>query len=196
MEQEDMIHKKRRRLAPLALVLAIALGLGGLLAGTASAATDAGPLRLGAADLPATAHLTTTAVRTTTVTFHRVSGGAKAGPDAAASTISCRISASAPLYVPPTIDFGAAQVDGAATTACTAAMPQISMAVAVYYDGGLAQVVYPLTNGSPSAYGAAYTYCTDGEYQTTAVADITAPAGYSPAVLELGASSALVTISC
>jgi hypothetical protein len=194
MEQEDMILKKRRRLAPMAL--ALALGLGGLLAGTASAATDAGPsLRLGAADLPATTHLTTTVARTTTVTFHRV-GGAKASPDAVASTISCTVRASAPLYVPPSIDFEASRVDGAATTACTAPMPQISMGVALYYDGGLANAVYPLTSGSPSAYGVTYTYCTSGEFQTTAVADITAPPGYSPSVLELGANSAIVTISC
>jgi hypothetical protein len=185
MEREEMILRKRLRLAATALALATTLGVGGLMAGTASAATGADSPHQGAAGLAKTV---TYHSRTYTLRKTITPSGAAARSDAAVSapaSPSCGLYVSAPVIIEPQEAFGPyypflVSVGGDSVVQCTIVVTSINLTGAVAWDNVAVlgtTVNSAFASATPLAY--ALDVCTSGDWAVGGVGTIVWPAAYN-----------------
>jgi hypothetical protein len=177
-----MIFGSRARVAAAAVAFAGALSAGAFMSSPASAA-QVPKLTEHSRSLPGAPRSLPAAGRSVVITAHRVATGRQAA--AMPASISCTISASAPLGVPQGAVFGPyeaaiAAVGGLAVTTCTSPVERIEETVSLYWQQILEQEG-PTWTASQSSQGGGWviTGCVAGDWNTFGQVTVFWPPGYS-----------------
>lgn len=194
-----MTIKHRQHIAALVTTITAVLGSVAAMAAPASAAE--GPTRP-AAQAQAPGSRATVAVGTAVATRTAVFAGAiGAGgrPAAGPTTITCETFVDPPEVVSAGSPFGGQvkpfnAIGSLTFTTCTAPVTSISMTSALLFNGRTETFGPTATSaGSFSASGAVLAFCAPGDWQSGAASNIVMPAGFTPSVLKLTATSGVPT---